>query len=277
MFGPVSTTEAHLAFSGERAHSNNTAEMTAMIEALSFLGSRGPVARDANSFFLRLQTCVCLGTIHARSHVQLALACQQAMLSIQHRLRLTMQHVYGHTWVMNAPIMPPHLGHSVLCLIITLPHVGLVITLIPLLVLVRATTLETSWKKCVTLELKQHRHLRTGISDMFLIWLSMTFTHALHHVWFALSSLSRAQPFYSTLLYLKCALESPTSCVSTTSSSGESFAHNMWNPLMELLFHEQISGAFEPFVDEIDLAKIALSCHFAVDVLCHKEGIHDSA
>ena len=38
MFGPVVTTEAHLAFSGRRAHSNNTAEMTAMIEALSFLG-----------------------------------------------------------------------------------------------------------------------------------------------------------------------------------------------------------------------------------------------
>ena len=57
-------------------------------------------------------------------------------------------------------------------------------------------------------------------------------------------------------------MESPTSCVSPTSSSGESFAHNMWILLMELLFHEQIGGAFEPFVDEIDLAKIALSCHF---------------
>ena len=45
MFGPVVTTEAHFAFSGARAHSNNTAEMTAMVEALSFLGphlSSGP-------------------------------------------------------------------------------------------------------------------------------------------------------------------------------------------------------------------------------------------
>ena len=64
-------------------------------------------------------------------------------------------------------------------------------------------------------------------------------------------------------------MESPTSCVSTTSSSGESFALDMWIPVMELLFHEQISGAFEPFVDEIDLAKIALSCHFALDLLCY--------
>ena len=49
MFGPVVTTEAHLAFSGARTHSNNTAEMTAMIEALSFLGPQGPVARDEQS------------------------------------------------------------------------------------------------------------------------------------------------------------------------------------------------------------------------------------
>ena len=40
MFGPVITNEAHPAFSGARTHSNNTAEMTAMFEALSFLGPR---------------------------------------------------------------------------------------------------------------------------------------------------------------------------------------------------------------------------------------------
>ena len=72
-------------------------------------------------------------------------------------------------------------------------------------------------------------------------------------------------------------MESPTSCVSTTSSSVESFAHNLWNPLLELLFHAQIGGIFEPFVDEIDLAKLALSCHFALDLLCYKEGVHDFA
>ena len=49
LFGPVITAEDRLAFSGARTHSNNTTEMTAMIEALSFLGPRGLVARDANS------------------------------------------------------------------------------------------------------------------------------------------------------------------------------------------------------------------------------------
>ena len=46
MFGPVVTTEAHLAFSRARIHSDNTAEMTAMIEALFFLGPHGPVTHD---------------------------------------------------------------------------------------------------------------------------------------------------------------------------------------------------------------------------------------
>ena len=40
---------------------------------------------------------ICLGTIQARTCLQLALACQQSMIRVQHRLRLTMQHVYGHS------------------------------------------------------------------------------------------------------------------------------------------------------------------------------------
>ena len=49
LFVPVVTTEAPLAFSGARNHSNNTAEMTAMFEALSFLGPQGPVNPDEQS------------------------------------------------------------------------------------------------------------------------------------------------------------------------------------------------------------------------------------
>ena len=41
--------------------------------------------------------CVSLGTIQASTHVQLAPACQQSMIRAQHRLRLTMQYVYGHS------------------------------------------------------------------------------------------------------------------------------------------------------------------------------------
>ena len=37
--------------------------------------------------------------------------------------------------------------------------------------------------------------------------------------------------------------------------------------MMELLFHVQIGGIFELCVDGIDLARCALSCHFALDIL----------
>ena len=49
MFGPVVRTEAHLAYAGARIHSDNTADMSAIIEALSFLGPRGPVTCEAFS------------------------------------------------------------------------------------------------------------------------------------------------------------------------------------------------------------------------------------
>ena len=127
--------------------------------------------------------------------------------------------------------------------------------------------------KCIALELKQHRYLRTGVSAVFLIGFYVTLTHAFASLVVLLSAPSPAHPFCSS----GEAMESPTSSVSSTSGSGESFAHNMWNPLLELLFHGQISGAFKPFIVEIDPAKIAFSCHFALDVLCYKEGAHDSA
>ena len=49
----------------------------------------------------------------------------------------------------------------------------------------------------------------------------------------------------------------------------------MLNPLLELLFLEQTSGVIVLFVEEIDLAQIALSCQFALDLLCCNEGGHD--
>ena len=78
MFGPVITTEAH-PVSGARTLSNNTAEMTAMIEALPFLGPRGPAARDVDSciyYDSKHAAGVRLGTIQARTH---AGACMSAV------------------------------------------------------------------------------------------------------------------------------------------------------------------------------------------------------
>ena len=64
------------------------------IQLHSFLGPHGPVARDACS---KHAAGVCLGTILARTHVQLGLSCQQLLLRVQHRLRFTMQHVKSHS------------------------------------------------------------------------------------------------------------------------------------------------------------------------------------
>ena len=100
MLGLVITTEAHLAFAGARTHSNNAAGVSAMIEALSILAPLGPVARDANlciCYDSKHAAGVCLGTVQARTHIQLALACRQSILKVQHKLGLTMQEVYGQT------------------------------------------------------------------------------------------------------------------------------------------------------------------------------------
>ena len=99
MFRLVVTTEVHLAFAGARVHSNKTAEMSAIVEALSFSGPHGRVARDACSCVVydsKHAAGVCLGTTHARSHVQLGLSCQQLLLKVQRRLRSTLQPVYSH-------------------------------------------------------------------------------------------------------------------------------------------------------------------------------------
>ena len=58
---------------------------------------------------------------------------------------------------------------------------------------------------------------------------------------------------------------SDASSVSTASDSVDFDEHNIWNPMLELLFHVQVGGTFEKYVEEIDLARIALSCHFALD------------
>ena len=110
-----------------------------------------------------------------------------------------------------------------------------------------------------------------GVSAVFLTGFSFVRTHASHRFcFFSPRSALDSVCFFASIM------ASPTSSVSTGLCSVENFAHNMWNLLLEMLCHEQISGAFELFVDEIDCARIALSFRFALDLLCYK-GVHDSA
>ena len=169
LFGPVITNESRLASSGARTHSNNTAEMIAMIEALSFLGPRGLVTPDEQSriFFDSMHAAgICLGTIQARTHVQLALACQQSMIRVQHRPRLTMQHVYGHsgnlgTNALTTPLPLAHLGSSRAMMP---PHARFVVTLTLLYVSMSATASVKHLNDCSTFEQTLRRHTKTGFS-----------------------------------------------------------------------------------------------------------------
>ena len=111
---------------------------------------------------------------------------------------------------------------------------------------------------------------------MFVIGFSFVLTHASHRFWFSFSPFFLAWPF-AVSGCLRKSWKAQLRVFLPPRALDEPFAHNMWNPMMELLFQVQIGGTFEPFVDEIDLARIALSCHFALDLLCYKEGAHDSA
>ena len=60
---------------------------------------------------------------------------------------------------------------------------------------------------------------------------------------------------------------------STVPSLDGYFEQNMRNPILELLFVQHVSGIFFSYPMQIDLAKIALSCHFALDLQCYKEEV----
>ena len=68
-----------------------------------------------------------------------------------------------------------------------------------------------------------------------------------------------------------------SSSASTASSIDDSSEHNMWNPLLELLFFKHVNVIVDSYLVDLDLAKIALSCHFVLDLLCYKEEVLASA
>ena len=100
MFGPVITTEAHIAFWSARTlqqHCRNDCHDSALSVLGHHIMALWP-GMSSRVFIMILSMLMVFvwGTVQARTHVQLALACQQSMTHAQHRLRLTMQHVYGH-------------------------------------------------------------------------------------------------------------------------------------------------------------------------------------
>ena len=72
-------------------------------------------------------------------------------------------------------------------------------------------------------------------------------------------------------------LDRLSSSESTASSIDDYSEHNMWNLLLELLFLEHLNGIVDSYLVDFDLVKIALSCHFALDLRCYKEEVLVSA
>ena len=67
---------------------------------------------------------------------------------------------------------------------------------------------------------------------------------------------------------------SDTSSTLTSLSSDELGEHNIWNPMLGLLRHAHVGVSMEALLDDKDLGRIALSCHFALDVLCDEAEVH---
>ena len=219
------------------------------VSALSLLGPHGPVARDANSCIFhdsKHAAGICLGTIQVRTRVQHALACQQLLLKVQQRLRFTMHMctVIQGIWEMNVQIMLLRLAPLVWC---------------------RVISLSAHWA---------HHSFDSASCFASCIGFSMVRTPLMHRMW-SFSALALVQPLAE--LCCTCAMASSYSSVSAASCSDGILAYNIWNPIMGLSFHVQIGGIFVLFVNEFDLARIALSCHFALDLLCDKTGSHDPA
>ena len=121
-FGLVITTEAHLAFSGARTHSNNTAAMTAMVEALFFLSvlvDQLTVMR-IRAFFMTPNMLLVFAWARFRpahmcswrSHVNGPWIAPSTGCGSPCKMCTVTEEI----WVMNVPTMPLHWGHGVLLL-----------------------------------------------------------------------------------------------------------------------------------------------------------------
>ena len=145
-----------------------------------------PVMRTRVFFDSKHAAGSCLGTIQARTHVQLALACQQSLLKVQHMLVLpcNMCTFIQGSWELNVQIMLLRLAPLVWCQVLTSLHVGHIILLIPSQFLLPAATVVISWRNCVTSEQRWFRlsSTKTRVSALFLIGFSFVRTHTLHRM-----------------------------------------------------------------------------------------------
>ena len=67
--------------------------------------------------------------------------------------------------------------------------------------------------------------------------------------------------------------EEERSTTSSTFSSEESFEyheHSVWNPMLEALCQLEVGVVLGALHDEVAMVRVALACHFSLDLLCDK-------
>ena len=92
--------------------------------------------------------------------------------------------------------------------------------------------------------------------------LSLLFLPSLCFRWFSAFPTSDGSTFFHPRLLLRILMTTPST---------------MWNPLLELHFFEHVNCIVGSHLVDLDLVKIALSCHFAFALLCYKEEVLVSA
>ena len=80
-------------------HTNDRADLSAIIEALFLLSPSGSVARGSQAcvfYDSKHAANVCMGTIQSRTNVRLGMTSQQCLVQAQLRLRITMHRIFSH-------------------------------------------------------------------------------------------------------------------------------------------------------------------------------------
>ena len=107
-------------------------------------------------------------------------------------------------------------------------------------------------------------------SFMVLTWFV---DHLVHPFWCQRPSSSSTLGSHPTSCFLAFRLRAFFFCIMADdelSSGSNKEEHNIWNEVLDMCFHFSIGPLFQALLTEDELEKVALSCHFALDILCNK-------
>ena len=192
-------------------------------------------------------TILCMFLVFAWARSTLVLmcsfACRRSMMFAQRKLRLTMQHVYGHSGNLGNEFFFTillNLAHSGLPLTTTLSLVGKHLNFDAVHVLAVRTSMRF-WNYYNEFELGLSLFPNFGASIFFIIGSSVSFCVS-RAFWMFCVLVPSPFSFFGAQQWTDI---SPS--VSTAPSLDDDFEHNIWNLVLNLLFLEQVGGVFASF------------------------------